>query len=168
MYYHTSQHLTTRSVPGIPKKNRPQSIPGWLITKMGNDYHRLGFDKGFENSGALAPLMGGHPDEAPENYALYSPLSHVHPGCPPTLLIHGEHDVMAPVESTRSLYRLLVNEKVLVIMHVLPQTDHAFDLILPTTSHSAHNAFYDVERFLALAARTRESQDHKLAYEVEV
>jgi acetyl esterase/lipase len=168
MYYHTNQHLTTRSVPGIPKKAVPKSMPGWLITKMGNDFHRLGFDKGFENAGALASLMGGHPDEAPENYTLFSPVTHVHPGCPPTLLIHGEHDVMAPVESTRSLYRLLVNEKVQVIIHVLPQTDHAFDLILPTTSPSAHNAFYDVERFLALAARTKKSQDRKLAYEVEV
>ena len=35
-------------------------------------------------------------------------------------------------------------------MHILPQTDHAFDLILPKISPSAHNALYDVERFLAL------------------
>ena len=37
-------------------------------------------------------------------------------------------------------------------MHILPQTDHAFDLILPNISPSAHNAIYDVERFLALTA----------------
>jgi hypothetical protein len=35
-------------------------------------------------------------------------------------------------------------------MHILPQTDHAFDLILPKISPSAQNSISDVERFLAL------------------
>jgi len=48
--------------------------------------------------------------------------------CPATLLIHSEHDVVAPGE---------------------PQTDHAFDLILPKLSPSGHCAIYDVERFQA-------------------
>lgn len=39
-------------------------------------YHRLGFDKGLENAGAFAPLLGGHPDECPETYALFSPVNH--------------------------------------------------------------------------------------------
>jgi hypothetical protein len=37
-------------------------------------------------------------------------------------------------------------------IHILPQTDHGFDLIMPNISPSAHNAIYDVERFLALMA----------------
>jgi hypothetical protein len=41
-------------------------------------------------------------------------------------------------------------------MHVLPQTDHAFDLILPKISPSAHSAFFDVERFLALQIKYAE------------
>ncbi len=64
---------------------------------IGKDYHRLGFDKGFKNVGTMAPLMGGHPVECPERYTLFSPLTHIHPNCPPTLLIHGAHDIMAPV-----------------------------------------------------------------------
>jgi len=39
-----------------------------------------------------------------------------------------------------------------VAMHLLPQTDHAFDLIMPKISPSAHNAIYNVERFLAIMA----------------
>lgn len=150
VYYHTNQHLTTRSIPGRPKKVVPAKMPGWIIKRMGKEYYRLGFDKGFENAGALAPLLGGHPDECPETYALFSPVTHVHPGCPPTLLIHGEDDIMAPVKSTRFLHARLVEEKVQTVMHILPQTDHAFDLIMPKISLSAHNAFYDVERFIAL------------------
>ena len=150
MYYHLNQHLTTRSIPGRPKKAVPTQMPGWIIKKMGNEYYRLGFDKGFANAGAFAPLLGGHPDECRETYALFSPIAHVHAHCPPTLLIHGEDDTMAPVKATRSLCKRLTEEKIQTVMHILPQTDHAFDLILPKISPSAHNAIYDVERFLTL------------------
>lgn len=150
MYYHTNQQLTTRSNPNLAKKVVPAQMSEWLIKKMGKAYYRLKFDKGFANAGTFAPLLGGHPDERPEQYALYSPVSHVHANCPATILIHGEDDVMAPVKTTRILHTRLVEEKVPAVMHILPQTDHAFDLILPKISPSAHNAIYDVERFLAL------------------
>ncbi|HYK57600.1 MAG TPA: alpha/beta hydrolase [Flavisolibacter sp.] len=158
MYYHTNQHLTTRSIPGRPKKTVPTQMPRWIIKKMGNAYHRLGFDKDFENAGALATLLGGHPDECPERYALFSPVTHVDSDCPPTLLMHGEHDLMAPVKSTRILHVRLTNKNVKTIIHILPQTDHAFDLILPKRSPSAHTAFFDVERFLALQTNIIEKQ----------
>ena len=157
-YYHTNQHLTTRAIPGRPKKSVPAKMPGWSIKKMGKDFYRLGFNKGFENAGALAPLIGGHPDQCPETYAMFSVATHVHPDCPPTLLIHGEHDIMAPVKATRFLYTRLIENKVCTVMHILPQTDHAFDLILPRISPSAHNAIYDVERFLALQANVPRTQ----------
>ena len=117
---------------------------------MGNEYYRLGFDKGFENAGAFVNLLGGHPDECPELYTLFSPVTHVRSDCPPTLLTQGEHDLIAQVKATRSLHTRLVKEKVPTVMNILPQTDHAFDLIMPKISPSAHNAYYDVERFLAL------------------
>jgi acetyl esterase/lipase len=123
-----------------------------MIKSIGKDYHRLGFDKGFENVGTLAPLLGGHPDECPERYSQLSPVTHVHPDCPPTLLVHGEHDIMAPVMATRRLYNRLSQNHVPVVMHILPQTDHGFDLVLPKIAPAAHNAIYDVERFIALMA----------------
>jgi acetyl esterase/lipase len=152
LYYHTNQHLTTRSQPGQPQKRVPTKMPAWIKKRIGKDFHRLGMDKGFENAGTMAPLMGGHPDECPERYILFSPITHVNSNCPPTLLIQGKHDIMAPVNSTRLLYSRLVKEKVPTIMHILPQTDHAFDLMLPNIAPSAHNAFYDVERFMAFIA----------------
>lgn len=166
MYYHTNQHLTTRSTPGPPPKKAPTQMPEWVKKSMGNEYYRLKFDKGFVNAGAFAPLMGGHPDERPNAYALFSPVSHVHSGCPPTLLIHGEHDLMAPAKTTHLLYARLAEEKIPVVMHILPQTDHAFDLILPKINPSAHNAIYDVERFLALQVKTLKTAK-KVAKEVE-
>ena len=109
----------------------------------------------------MAPLLGGHPDECPETYALYSPVNHVHSQCPPTLLVHDEHDIMAPVRTTGILCTKLLEKRVQTVMHILPQTDHAFDLILPNLSPSAHNAIYDVERFLALMAVLPTSVSYK-------
>jgi acetyl esterase/lipase len=148
MYYHTNQQLTTRSIPGKPKKAVPQ-MPKWVVKSMGKAFDRFHFIN-FKNAGTFTFLLGGHPDECPEQYSLFSPITHVHSRCPATILLHGEDDTMAPVSSIRVLYTRLVENKVPVVMHILSQTDHAFDLILPKLSPSAHNAIYDVERFLAL------------------
>lgn len=159
MYFHTNQHLTTRSNPGMAKKEVLTQLPKWMIKRMGGAYYRLKFDKGFANAGTFAPLLGGHPDECPEQYALYSPVTHVHAQCPATILIHGEHDVIAPVKTARILHSLLVEKKVPTVLHILSQTDHAFDLILPKISPSAHTAIYDVERFLALQIKKIEKPE---------
>lgn len=152
MYYHTNQHLTTRKTANGVKKNAPTQMPAWIKKTMGQDYHRLGFDKGFEQAGALTYMLGGAPDERPEEYELLSPLNHVHADCPPTLLIHGDHDVMAPVSSTHELYAQLNKKNVSTAIHIFPQTDHAFDLVSPAQSPATHGAWYDVDMFLALLA----------------
>ena len=107
-------------------------------------------NRDFEKVGTIALLMGGHPDECPERYKFYSPITHVNSNCPPTLLIQGIHDIMAPVKATCLLYKRLIREKIPAVMHILPQTDHGFDLVWPSIAPSAHNAIYDVERFLAM------------------
>lgn len=150
LYYHTNQHLTTRSEPGRQEKKVPAELPRWLKKRIGKDLQRLGMDRGFENVGTIAPLMGGHPDECPERYKLFSPIEYVDSDCPPTLLIQGKHDIMAPVKSTALLFDRLIREKVPAVLHILPQTDHGFDLLWPKIAPAAHNAFYDVERFMAL------------------
>jgi acetyl esterase/lipase len=140
----------------LAKKTLPVQLPKWLVKRMGKAYYRLNFDKDFANAGVFAVLLGGHPEECPEQYALFSPITHVQAHCPTTILIQGEHDLMAPVNATRFLHTRLVEEKVPAVMHILPQTDHAFDLILPKISPSAHTAIYDVERFLALRVNNAE------------
>lgn len=167
VYYHTNQHLTSLSIPGGPKKSVPTKMPGWVIKKMGEDYHRLGMDKDFAKTGALAPILGGHPNECPERYTLFSPIAHVHSACPPTLLLHDEDDIMAPVRTTRLLYKRLVEKKVLAVMHILPQTDHGFDLVMPTISPAAHTALYDVERFLTLMMRKKTNGKRVMASKIE-
>jgi acetyl esterase/lipase len=108
--------------------------------------------KSMKDAGRLDTLLGGHPDEVPEVYELASPLTHVHPGCPPTLLVQGAADLITPVAATRELYRKLVECGVPAVNIIFPLTNHAFDLPLPQVSPPSQAATYYLERFLTLMA----------------
>ncbi len=108
-------------------------------------------DQKFAGNPQIRNLLGGSPAQVPELYALASPITHVHAGCPPTLLFQGEHDWYMPVPATRALYRRLKRVGVPVVYVEFPQTDHAFDLLsLPGYSPPAQAALYDLERLLSL------------------
>jgi acetyl esterase/lipase len=102
------------------------------------------------DSWRLDTLLGGWPKDALDAYQLASPITHVNPDCPPTLLIQGELDLITPVDATRELHTRLVESGVPAINVVFPWTDHAFDLLLPQMNPAAQSALYDVDRFLAL------------------
>jgi acetyl esterase/lipase len=103
-------------------------------------------------------LLGGFFVNMAEVYHQASPIAHVSPDCPPTLIFQGSHDMGVPVESTRSFYRKLVDSGVPVVYVEFPQTDHGFDLQLRILklgdgsqySPAAQAALYDLERFLAI------------------
>jgi acetyl esterase/lipase len=97
-------------------------------------------------------FFGGPPDKWPELYRQVSPITHVGPGTPPTLLIVGEHDLYGQARPVATLYAALQASGVRAVELRLPRTDHAFDLALPEVSPSAQTAMYDVDRFLALMA----------------
>lgn len=149
-FYHTGQNIIYSQ---RTKKSRQekQETPAWMKKIIGPSYHRLGFDKA-PDTAMLASMFGGSPDEVPEPYKLYSPINHIHPNCPTTFVIQGTHDLITSTEGTKHFYKSLQKAGVPAAMHLLPQIDHAFDLMMPKRSPSAHNAYYDVERFLALLA----------------
>jgi acetyl esterase/lipase len=98
----------------------------------------------------LPSLLGGTPDEVPELYHLGSPISHVGPHCPPTLLLQGAHDGGGMLPDVHRLHRALCEAGVASVYVEFPDTEHAFDLIFPRWSPAAQAATYDTERFLAL------------------
>ena len=106
--------------------------------------------KNMTDAGRMDTLLGGHLHEVPEVYELASPVAHVHTGCPPTLLIQGEPDVIEPVAATCELYRRLVECSVPAVNIIYPLTNHMFDLLLPQASPPTHAALFYLERFLAL------------------
>lgn len=98
-------------------------------------------------------LFGGTVEEVPEEFRWGSPITHVSVHCPPTLLLQGEHDFVVSAEAVRLLADQLREAGVPVVHVEYPQTDHAFDLILPMLSPPAQAALYETERFLALLAK---------------
>lgn len=77
----------------------------------------------------IAPIvMKADPHEDPERYALASPLDQVHAGAPPFLVIHGELDVLAPVEDARDFVaRLRAASREPVYYLELRGAQHAFE-----------------------------------------
>jgi acetyl esterase/lipase len=151
MYHHTSQQKTCR--PDDPQPDWDAPPPPWTLRLIGPDARRLGLQH-MMVAGRCDWLVGGTPGEVPDRYAQLSPVRHVHPGCPPTLLLHGRHDEMAPVAATRQLHQRLVQAGVPVTAVYLPHTDHAFDVIAVPWSPQARVAIHVLERFLAVLAAT--------------
>lgn len=152
MYDHTRQHR-------LPVEPPPASldgpVPGWARRPFGPRAERLGIER-MEVAGRLDWLVGGRPGSTPERYAWLSPIEHVHERCPPTLLVHGMHDTMAPVEATERLHQRLVSNGVPVSALFLPHTDHGFDLVLPRWSPAARRALQELQRFLAAIRSARQ------------
>lgn len=98
----------------------------------------------------IADLLGVDPALDPDLYRQLSPLDHVGPHCPPTLLLQGTADIFGMGPSVRRLHQALQAAGAASVLVEFPGVDHAFDMLLPQISPAAQAAFYDVERFLAL------------------
>lgn len=98
----------------------------------------------------LTTLLDGTPDEVPERYRLLSPISHVGPLCPPTLLLQGSDDFFQLAPAVRRMHESLLRAGATSILVEYPHTDHAFDIVLPQVSPPTQAATYEIERFLAL------------------
>jgi acetyl esterase/lipase len=91
----------------------------------------------------------GTEDEASPRYELASPIHHVSPACPPTLMFQGTHDAVVPLEAARRLHQSLAAAHVPVVYVEYPWTEHAFDQMYPPLANpAAKAALYDLERFL--------------------
>lgn len=100
----------------------------------------------------MEDVVGADPIDDPDIYALLSPLTYVCAECPPTLLVHGDHDFLVNDRGSKELYRRLQSMGAPVIFLSFPGCDHSFDSILPQFSPASQAAAYHIERFLALMA----------------
>jgi len=100
-----------------------------------------------ERGSAIAELMGGLPEDVPEAYREAAPVTHVRPGLPPTLLIHGQRDRTIPPVHSELLANALRAAGVTVVTLRIPWGRHGVDsLIVGLTGPMIQ---YDVDRFLA-------------------
>ncbi|MBE2222076.1 MAG: alpha/beta hydrolase [Anaerolineae bacterium] len=98
----------------------------------------------------IAGLVGGSVLDAPEMYRLISPITYVDAECPPTLLIHGTHDLLVSYREVERLLVALRQHDVPSVYIPLPGCDHSFESVLPRISPSAQTSAYYMERFIAL------------------
>ena len=85
--------------------------------------HASGYDDA--GTGSAAVLLGGGADEDSARAA--SPLSHVGPSFPPTLLIHGTGDTLVSYRASVRMHEALCNAGVASELHLVAGADHAFD-----------------------------------------
>lgn len=98
----------------------------------------------------IAGLVGGSVVDVPEMYRLISPITYVDADCPPTMLIHGTHDLMVSHLNVERLLAALRQNDVPSIYIPMPGCDHSFESVLPRISPSAQTSAYYMERFIAL------------------
>jgi acetyl esterase/lipase len=146
LYEHTSQEKVCHSGDPQPDWAAPPSRA--LLRLFGDDAARLRLQF-MPYGGRCDWLTGGTPNEVPDRYARVSVLSYVRAECPPTLLLHGTQDEMAPVGAVRLLEHRLREAGVPATAVYLPHTDHMFDLVGTRWSPAARVAIHVLERFLA-------------------
>jgi acetyl esterase/lipase len=151
MYWHASQDRICH--PDDPQPEWAAPPPRMLARLFGANAARLRLQ--FMSYGGRADwLLGGTPGEAPDRYAQVSVFTYADANVPPTLLMHGTHDEMAPVGAVRELQTRLQQVGAPVTAAYLPHTDHMFDLVGTRWSPAARVAIYALERFLAVISVT--------------
>lgn len=146
-YGHAGQTLGFQDVYEQENDSPVAKAMDFVIRSMGVEFEPLAHKQ------MMANLLGGQPEEVPEAYDLASPIAHVGPWCPPTLMFQGEYDSLVPAEAARELHHKLVENGVPAVYVEFPKVDHAWDVGLGPLmqgSPPAKAALYDFDRFLAL------------------
>jgi len=76
--------------------------------------------------GPVPLLMGGPRSEHPDRYAQASPVTHVTPGSPPALLMHGREDEVVDVEHSHRFFDALDEATVNAVFYELHDLNHVW------------------------------------------
>jgi acetyl esterase/lipase len=153
-YYLAGDYRPENRIPPV-RSALEEAVEGRLTSFF---EHMIGYKLAVDEVGDWdADLFFGGPAAAwPELYRQVSPITHIGPHTPPTLLLVGEHDVFGQSQPVAVLHTALQAAGVPTVELRFPRTDHAFDLFLPELSPAAQTAMYEVDRFLALMAAPRQ------------
>lgn len=94
-----------------------------------------------DDNAGLSYFLGGTPREVPNNYVAASPTAHVSPGDPPTQLIHGEKDLLVPIENSEKFAAALMEAGVAVSLTVVENQGHMMTLFHPKTKQHIKDFF---------------------------
>jgi acetyl esterase/lipase len=74
-----------------------------------------------------ALFLGAPPSQVPELARAASPLTHVHAGAPPVLLLHGDSDTLVPADQSIRFARALQDAGGTVSLVLVPGASHFWD-----------------------------------------
>lgn len=94
-----------------------------------------------DDNAGLSYFLGGTPREVPNNYLGASPTAHVSPGDPPMQLIHGEKDLLVPIENSEKFAAALMDAGVAVSLTVVENQGHMMTLFHPKTKQQIKDFF---------------------------
>lgn len=95
----------------------------------------------------IEALMGGDLSDMPERYHAASPLNHIRPESPPTLLVHGQKDGLVYAINSEVMRWTLRRAGVPAVLLRVPWAHHAFDGV--PGGLGAQLVQYNIDRFLA-------------------
>jgi acetyl esterase/lipase len=94
----------------------------------------------------MADYLGGSFEAVPQNYHQSSPIEYVSTNSVPTLIIHGQQDVLVAYQHSRKLSRKLADSGIRHYILTLPWATHGFDYTLH--GPGGQLSTFAVERFL--------------------
>ncbi|MBN1679761.1 MAG: alpha/beta hydrolase [Anaerolineae bacterium] len=109
-----------------------------------------------ERGSAIEQLLGGLPHEIPGDYRDAAPISHIRPGLPPTLIIHGQRDRVVSPAHSELLAAHLRGAGVTTVLLRIPWGRHGVDSLL--VGLTGPMIQYDVDRFLAWVFRQQDTE----------
>jgi acetyl esterase/lipase len=120
-------------------------------TDLGFGYRNPGNPRVIRSREVLGSYMGGGLEELPEAYAEASPINHVGPRTPPTLMVYGGRDELVhPIHGERLALRLERARRPHLLLR-LPWATHGFDF--NPDGPGGQVSAYAVERFLGAVTR---------------
>ena len=115
-------------------------------TALEDGYRRPPRPDPFDVRAIEEALLGGTPEQVPEQYRDASPIMYVSRSSPPTLLLYGARDHIVHPRYGEMLHQRLRQAGVTSVLLEIPWAEHAFDAV--PNGPSAQIALYYVERFL--------------------
>lgn len=146
----------TRYQPGFEDADTSiqAAVPFYGIYDFTDRLRLLG--RGFLDKFLEPVVMKAFVSEEPEKFHDASPLSIVHANAPPMLIIHGDKDVLAPVEYARLFAKELAEVSHNEVFYAeIEGAQHAFEIFASPRTNRTVEA---VERFLH-AAHTKHTND---------
>lgn len=89
----------------------------------------------------MIPMVGGTPDQVPQEYAIRSPINFVDNMQAAVLLIHGTQDTLIPVDQAYEMYDALKNAGKTVELKIYP--DEAHTVIQPANRAEVWDLMFD-------------------------